>query len=177
MSYIKIKKFLLFLIISLFFICALPSFAAEILTQPSTQTTVVAPEGLTSKEKADLERQYRFDYRNKGILQTPYVSMPGGGAAEGIEAAGLTPINEEEVLYRYFGIATELYKSGKAEEASEVLKFILLKKPGDEYVKSYLKKITEESKKSTAKWEKITISDAKSLKEKEIKDLLRDGID
>jgi len=173
---IKFVTRIFFVFISaLFFIpnSELLSFAAE--SPASEQQSILAPEGLTSKEKADLERQYRYEFRRKDTLLTPYVSMPGAVEIAGEEE--LYAINEREKLYRYFGIATELYESGKPEEAAEILKYISYKSPDDEYVKNFLKKVSEEAKKSKTEWAKNASRDAKILKDKQIKDLAREGID
>jgi polysaccharide export outer membrane protein len=175
MNNLVIKKLFNIFIITLVSIIgnALLSFAAEPLY--TEQPSVLAPEGLSEKEKAQLERQYRYEYRKKDLLLTPYVSVPGGPEVMGEEE--LKALNEEEKLYRYFGIANELYQSGQEEEAIEVLKYILYKKPGDEYVKNFLKKIMEETKRKKADWKKAAGRDAKILKDQQIKELVRDGID
>lgn len=163
-----------------FLLCALLapniSFAAETPAPPSSQVTILAPEGLENKEQADLERQYRFDYRNKEMLLSPYAASaasPDGGISE----AELQAISEKEKLYRYFGIATELHKEGKNEEAAEILKYILIKNPNDEYVKNYLKKIADGVEAKRKSWGKTVKEDAKLLKAKQIRDLTREGLD
>ena len=47
-------------------------------------------------------------------------------------------LTEEEKLYRCFGAATRLREKGKYGEAIEILEYILDKKPGDDYLETYL---------------------------------------
>ena len=139
----------------------------------TAQSTILAPEGLSQKEKTQLERQYKFQYRNKKDLLSPYISSAGGP----VEESELKALNEKERLYRYFGIATELQKAGRTEEALEILRYILTKQPDDAYIKNYLKQAVSESNVKKSAWEKTTARDAQILKDGQIKELISDGIE
>jgi len=84
---------------------------------------------------------------------------------------------EEEKLYRYFGVASEFSDEGRYEEAIEILRYILEKKPEDDYVRSYLRGVTREMKLEKTRWKKKSKEDAKRLKRKRVQNLIQDGID
>ncbi|MCQ9206654.1 MAG: polysaccharide biosynthesis/export family protein [Omnitrophica bacterium] len=90
-------------------------------------------------------------------------------------AARLQKMSEGEKLYRYFGVASGLRKEGRLEEAVEILGYILEKNPGDDYVKSYLKRAEKEMQRHKAKWKTDSKKDAAYLKEEKIKGLALDG--
>ena len=145
-----------------------------VVVQP-TPSTVLAPQGLVPKEQAQLEQQYRYEFRNKSALLSPYVSSGSGGAAE--EVASIAAQTEQERLYRYFRAAAQLYGDKKFDEAIEILRYILEKSPDDEYVRGYLEKVQREKSTSKRDWTRTLTTDASVLKSKRIENLLKDGKD
>lgn len=140
-----------------------------------TPSTVLAPQGLTTKEQAQLEQQYKYEFRNKAALLSPYIVSGSGGAAE--EAATAAAETEQEKLYRYFRAADQLYRAKKFDEAIQILKYIVEKNPDDEYVRSYLQKVEKEKSANKKRWVRTVEGDANLLKNNKIKNLLRDGMD
>lgn len=176
------------------FVCLAPfAFAAQELTGQQTQpdvvissrdasitvtpapSTVLAPEGLTEAETANLEQQYRFTVRNKAQLLMPGISTSGGEGVMSEEAA--KEMSEAEKLYRYFGVAVNLYDHGKLDQAVEILRYISDKRPDDKYIKDYLRKMIYERDFNDRRWATTAAGDAQLLKRQTIKELLRDGID
>lgn len=84
-------------------------------------------------------------------------------------------ISEEETLYRYFGAATALRKTGRYKEALEILRYILEKSPDDDYVKSYMKDVKEEMREHNKRWKVNNKSVARRLRKKRVKTLVQDG--
>jgi protein involved in polysaccharide export with SLBB domain len=172
----KISFFCLFFGITAICVCTQACLAADDAPDASAMTTqstaISAPAQLPEKDLARLEKDYLFDVKQKQQLLSPYA--PGAGMP--MDTLEFEAINKQEKLYRYFGIATDLHKTGKHEEAIEILKYILLQTPDDEYVKSYLNRLTIENEQGKARWDKSLKSGAKQLKENQIKNLLQDGI-
>jgi len=139
--------------------------------------TIVAPGGLTGRERTQLRRQYTYEVRQKNLLQaTPDTSSFGGAPAYPGEAEPAYK-TEGERLHHYFGTAVDLHKQGRLEEASEILRYISDMDPGDEYVRAYLARVQRELKKQRSRWNRDVARDAATLKRLKIKGLLRDGID
>lgn len=136
--------------------------------------TILAPSGLTPKEQAVLERQYREIFRGKEMLLSPYIS--GAAAGVDITEAETKEQLEQEKSYRYFDVAKSLYQAGRLEEAIELLKFILYKNPDDEYVKYYLKKWQAEFASQETQWQGTSKKDAALLKQNKIDELTQEGI-
>ena len=150
------------------------SFGAEEIVAPAQEPTILATEGLQPREQASLERQYRYEFRHKNILEEPTITTAF------VDEPSINPIDtealtEQEKLYRYFGIATILYKAGRLEEAVEILDYIVWKKPNDEYVRQYLSKVKKEMKSKEAKWRMTSKKDMSLLKMIKIKELIADG--
>jgi protein involved in polysaccharide export with SLBB domain len=135
----------------------------------------LAPGGLTERERAESDRSYKYQYRNKELLTSPYVE--GGSAAPSGELAPAQPLNEDEKLYRYFGAATSLYKQGKTEEAIEILNYILEKDPGNGYVKNYLQKISCKNKLQESQYKAKAKNNAILFNKQKVRTSLQDGID
>jgi len=170
------KNFIFTLLILSLVVCgAQVSFGAEEIAIVSQDPIIYAPEGLEPREQASLERQYRYEFRNKGILEEPAIDTPFAEELS-IRPMDTEPLTEQGELYRYFGIATVLYKSGRLEEAVEILDYIVWKKPNDEYVKRYLSKVKRELKRSKAKWRSNSRKDTLLLKKIKIKELIADGL-
>ena len=140
-----------------------------------TPPVVFAPQGLSGLEQATLERNYRYDYRKKDIIAEPGVVTPYA-EEPGISAINKEAVNEQEKLYRYFGIASVFYQVGRLEEAVEILKYIASKKPEDGYVKQFLAKAEKELEYKESEWRKTSKSDAVVLSKIKIKDLITEGI-
>ena len=140
-----------------------------------TPSTVLAPQGLVPKEQAQLEQQYRYEFRNKSALLSPYVSSGSAGAAE--ESASTAAQTEQERLYRYFRAAAQLYDDKKFDESIEILKYILEKNPDDGYVRGYLEKVQREKGASKREWTRVLTTDASIIRSKRIENLLNDGKD
>lgn len=92
------------------------------------------------------------------------------------QSSPVREISEEETLYRYFGAATVLRRVGRHEEALEILRYILDKKPHDDYVKSYAEDVKDEMGEQKRKWTVDNKSAARRLRKKKIKALIRDGV-
>jgi len=92
-------------------------------------------------------------------------------------AAQSQEMNEGERLYKYFGVASDLRKEGRFEEAVEILGYILEKNPEDDYVRSYLKRTREDMRRHKTKWKADSKKDAAHLKKEKIQELTSDGID
>jgi len=135
---------------------------------------ILATAGLGEKEQSILEKRYRYTFRRKDIIQEPFISTPFIKEPS-ISPIGTEFVTEEEKLYRYFGIATILYDAGRLEEAEMILKYILMKRPDDKFVKNYLNKINKEKQKKDRQWRITSKRDAKVLKEIKIKNLIKDG--
>ena len=126
--------------------------AAEPLrSAPAESTAILAPEGLEERERANLERTYRFQYRNKQRILSPNLSptLSGGIPIEQQERAE----TEQERYYRYFAVAMELKEEGRFEEAAEILTFLSDRNPGDAYVKRCLDQIRCKNEFSTRRWQ------------------------
>ena len=171
-------------IVTAFFVCiaAIPAaFAAqEFQSVPSDQATIVAPEGLTERERLNLDKQYRFQYRQKGVILGPIPATgtagtgftpdaAAGGAPERVET-------EQEKLYRYFGVAATLYKETRYEEAIEVLKYIREREPEDDYVKNYLDRAKKAYDYQKSRWGAKTEKTSHALKTTRVNDLMSEGI-
>lgn len=148
--------------------------AQEMQGSTERQTVVFAPSGLTNKEQTDLERNYKFQYRDKSRVLSSYTST---GIDMGPDVIESREINKEEKLYRYFGAAMGLYKEGRLDEAIEVLKYIACEKPEDDYVKNCLKEMLIEKEAVSKKWGSESIKQARALKGPKIRNLLQEGID
>lgn len=146
----------------------------QIPTTTPLPPTILAPSGLESKEQAVLERQYRYEFRGKEMLLSPYIS--GAAAGVDITEAEAKEQLEQEKSYRYFDVAKSLYQTGRLEEAIELLKFILYKNPDDEYVKYYLKKWQAEFESKETQWQGTSKKDAARLKQNKIDELTQEGI-
>ena len=138
----------------------------------STGPTVVSPTNLADREQASLSRQYQFQVRNKAFLLGRAIA-----GSSGVPNAPTKEELEQEKLYRYFGVAANLYKEQKLEEAVEILKYILEKDPEDEYIKSYLARVQKEMQIQKANLKIADRSSAIFLKKKKIESLVQDGID
>lgn len=148
-------------------------FAAEQVGTYSGEAIVYAPEGLSNTEQSSLERQYRYSFRDKGRVLSPFTSTGGTVIPEGITAQRV----KEEKLYRYFGAAASLYRKGKLEEAIQILKYVSEEKPDDDYVKQYLNRLVTEKDIQRKKWGATSESDARILKSERIKNLIKEGVD
>ena len=169
------KNFIFILLVLPLVLCvAQASFGAEEIVAVRQDPIIYAPEGLESREKASLERQYRYDFRHKGILEEPTIVTPFAEEPS-IGPVDTEAMTEQEKLYRYFGIATILYKTGRLEEAVEILDYIVWKKPNDEYVKKYLSKLKKELREREATWRSTSKKDISLLKNVKIKELIADG--
>lgn len=147
-------------------------------------SSVIAPQGLTPKERSQLEKQYRFSTRNKAMLLNPYV-----GSDEIVESASIPspssmstgspalPQTEEEKMYRYFGVALALYKNGRSGEAIEILRYISDRNPNDKYVKNTLDRIVAEQAEGRRRWMDRSKDDAQRMRRETLKSLTNDGID
>jgi polysaccharide export outer membrane protein len=150
---------------ALLFLCPGESTAQEGQPVIIEESVILTPStgGLQEREQADLERQYRYEFRQKGIIlessvSTPYMEDPS------IYGIGDGYVTEEEKLYRYFGVATVFRKAGH------------YKRPDDKYVEGYLKNVEKELEDKKGKWEKRSKKDAALLKKDKIKELKEDGI-
>jgi len=191
LKYDKISK-ICFILTAIY--CTIASgsvvFAAQELGRAATSTTVttadgnivvtpapssvLAPQGLSDQEQAQLEQQYKFQFKNKGSILSPFISSAGAG----VDIEQVTKAqSEREKMYRYFGAAMGLYEKGRLDEAIEILKYITEKRPDDEYAKSYLKKLITERQFKKNQWSTTAKSDATFLKRDKIKNLLMDGKD
>ena len=108
-------------------------------TGASTEATVVAPGGLSEKERDRQQKDYTYEVRQKDRIISPYVDASAAGDESKAYVEG--EWNEQERLYRYFGVATTLREKGRLEEAVEILNYILYVNPTDDYVKNYLKNV------------------------------------
>jgi protein involved in polysaccharide export with SLBB domain len=135
---------------------------------------VVAPQGLTPLEVSNLEQQYRYTVRNKESILTPFVGSES--VSETGDALALKT-SEQEKLYRYFAVADKFYKSGRIEEAIEILQYIADKSPDDRYVRNYLKRARSEEAQRNKRWPCKSDGQSRLLKKQAIRDLLKDGID
>ena len=138
----------------------------------STGPTVVSPGSLADREQASLSRQYQFQVRNKAFLVGRAIA-----GSSGVPAAPTKEELEQEKLYRYFGVAVNLYKEQKLEEAAEILQYILDRDPEDEYIKSYLARVQKEMQIQKSDLKIADRSNAIFLKKKKIETLVQDGID
>ena len=142
-------------------------------------TIVFAPSGtpvsaVTAKEQYRLGREYQYGTKQKNIITSPYLTAPGEGPE--VTPEETETLNEQEKLYRYFGIATELYKAGRIEEAVELLEYITLKRPDDRYLQNYLFNLKKEANLKKEKWTKSYKKDAEILKRIKIKNLTEEGL-
>lgn len=131
---------------------------------------------MTEREQAGLRRQYEFQVRQKDLLLTPAgvaATSAGGGATAGMGGEE----TEGEKIHRYFGIALELNKEGRYEEASEILRYILALDPRDELARSYLERIRRDMSSQAMRWKKDAARDAQTMKRDRISTLLKDGTD
>lgn len=151
------------------------SIADQTQTAADAGPVIVSNASLTNREQESAGRQYTYQFRGKSKLLNPYVLTAGEPAAD-VEVAA-KPLTEAEKLYRYFGVATSLYEQGKFEEAIEILEFIVARDPENEYVKRYLQKVVYASKSQEGGYKKDAKIDAISLKKREIKLSLKEGID
>ena len=138
-------------------------------------SAIIAPQGLTPREKNELEKDYRFAVRDKASLLNPYV---GSNATSGDEAVGFEPgQTEDERLYRYFGVAMQLYKDGRLGEAIEILRYISDKKPEDKYVKTCLDKVVAEQESGRKRWISKAKVESSAIRRDMLKNMMKDGID
>jgi polysaccharide export outer membrane protein len=154
-------------------VCALSICTAQEEVAITNEPVVVAPSGLAGKEQAQLERQYRFEVRNKDVLLSPYVT--GSVSGESLPSAVEAEESEQAMLYRYFGVAMELYERGRLEEALEILMYIHNKNPADKYVESYIEKIDEELRIKKTGSDKLYQQYAARQKQRKVEDALMDG--
>jgi len=124
-------------------------------------TTSVSDDTITDREQREFDRSYKFRARQKQIVLSPYRAAPGEEELDAVETEELT---EEEKMYRYFGIASDLRESGKIEEAIELLEYILHKRPDDAYVKNYLKEIRVEANKGKGQWQVRVRKEAEDIR-------------
>ncbi|MBN1353363.1 MAG: polysaccharide export protein [Candidatus Omnitrophica bacterium] len=136
---------------------------------------VFAPEGLKSQEQESLERDYSYQYRQKGIIGEPAVFTPFAEKPS-IAPLSLEILTEQEKLYRYFGIASILYENGNLEEAKELLEYILYKRPNDEYIRNYLENVKRGIRNKSVRWRSKTRKDASRIRKAEIKENIKDGL-
>jgi|GEM_PF-2121628 len=132
------------------------------------------PSSLSEKEQSSIDRQSKYAYREKGMILSPYIAGEKGGAVSEEDALAQA---EEEKLYKYFSTAINMHDNGKIDEAIEILKYIMEKRPDDKYVKNFLDRFTSERISESRKWKMTTKNDARILKSKEIDNLVKDGID
>lgn len=176
-DYLRIGFILALIFYIIFFFTETPLRAQE--SEPifiREEPVILAPAGLEEREQADLERQYKYDYRQKGIITEPYISTPFREEPV-ISPFDRKALTEAEKLYRYFGIASVFYEAGRLEEAKEILEYISLKKPDDQYVKNYLDKINKELKSKKARQYEVDKKEAHLLKKIKIENSLKDGQD
>ncbi|MCM8761158.1 MAG: polysaccharide biosynthesis/export family protein [Candidatus Omnitrophica bacterium] len=149
-------------------------FAAVEETALASGPVIVAPSGLTERERHEADREYAYQFRGKDRLLSPYITGRASTfAAASYEAA---PLTEDEKLYRYFGAATKFYEQGRYEEAIEILKYILEKDPQNKYVKNYLSKVENANRFQEAQWKAKSLQEASFRKKQRIKRALADGI-
>lgn len=152
------------------------AYAATEASSEAIEPTVVAPGGLTERERAALDRQYKYEVRGKDRLVLPTAASAATAGYAG-PAPSVMESPEEEKLHRYFGTAVDLYDSGRLEEAAEIFKYLHEAYPDDDYVRSYLSRVQKELSSQKKVWKADEKQLAASLKKKKIKDLLQDGID
>jgi len=140
----------------------------------SKEPVVVAPGQLTELERRRLEIQYKDEVRRKDVILSPFA----GGAETGANVSRFLPETqtEQEMLYRYFGIASSLYEEGKLEESIEILEYILYVDPRDKYAKNYLKRLQKELKYKERTWKGKAEKTAESFQKERIRILKEDGI-
>lgn len=170
-------KYKVLIILTIFILAPLivnewSALAAQEPVTATAEPAILAPQGLADKEQAQLEQQYRYTFRDKGAILSPYQETDTYSQGE-LERAQ----NEQEKLYRYFGAANTLYKEGRLEEAAKILKYIAEKNPDDEYVKHFYDKVLEELRYKKKQWKAQMESDARFLREQRVKSLIREGID
>ena len=144
-------------------------------TAGTTESSVFTTEGLSAQEVKKLEQQTKYKVRGKSMLEEPSIVTPFT-AEPSIDPLDTKALSEEERLYRYFGIASILYETGKFEEAIEILEYILSKKPRDEYVKRYLNQIRGKLSVRNVKWRATSRKSADILKKIRLKELMDDGV-
>jgi protein involved in polysaccharide export with SLBB domain len=147
----------------------------QTITVVSEEPVVLAPDGLETREQAQLEQRYRYEFRNKDLILRPGISTPVTDEPLISNIMGAGPMSEEEKLYRYFGVATLLREAGKVEEAVEVLKYIAEKRPTDRYLANYLKETQRELHLQESKWKQGHRRDAEVLKRIQVQSLMEDG--
>lgn len=141
--------------------------------EPGQAPTVVAPGGLTEREQSALQKQYRFQVRNKAQLLKPLAGSPETFMLPDWETQ--RDISKKELLYRYFGAAAQMKEEGKYDEAIEVLQYIASQDPKDKYVANYLKRTIKERDKTEKEWKKEVANDARIMKNETVTQLLSDG--
>lgn len=144
------------------------------LSKPDEKATIVAPGGLSSRERSQLRRDYEYQVRDKDIIAgvSDSASSAAKDSAPVFEAGRQT---EGEKLHRYFGIAAELYKQGRLEESAEILRYLNGIDPSDEYVKAYLGRVQRDMKRHKSRWDTDAAREAASLKRQKISSLLEYG--
>lgn len=151
------------------------AFAAQTPTAaPPDQTAILAPEGLEARERANLEQQYRFQYRNKQRILHPDISS---------RVAGWVPVEdtmrqetEDEKLYRYFLVAQDLYKQGRCDEAVEVMGYVASRKPQDGYVQYTLQQMKQKATFGEKRWGVCEAGKGNQLRSLKVKNLFNEGV-
>jgi polysaccharide biosynthesis/export protein len=139
----------------------------------STGPVIVAPAGLTDRERHEADREYAYQYRSKYRLLSPGVSSSRG--VSGGQVVETEPVTEEEKLYRYFGAATKFYEDGHYEEAIEILEYILSKDPRNKYIRDYLKKVVKVNARQEKQWKEQSRKQAAVLTRQRVSRALTEG--
>lgn len=142
-------------------------------TGDSVEATVVAPGGLSEKERDRQQKEYTYEVRQKDRIVSPYVDSEAAGDVSKASIEG--EWNEQERLYRYFGVAADLRKEGKLEESVEILEYIVYVNPTDNYVRSYLDDVKKDLKNKNYKWDRTSAKDAEKIKKEKVKNLTIEG--
>jgi len=145
---------------------------ADELSTASAQTTVVAPGGLVQKEQTALQRQYQYQVRQKDLLIASHLFGTSNAADISLGRAQA----EEEKLHRYFGIAVNLCKNERLEEAAEILQYILTKDPEDNYTKEYLARVQKAIERQKRQFRIENKIEASKIKKNKLENLVKDGV-
>ncbi|MFA6635876.1 MAG: polysaccharide biosynthesis/export family protein [Candidatus Omnitrophota bacterium] len=129
--------------------------------------------GLTAAEQASIDRQYQFEVRGKERILDPYIYASGRDTSDGELTS--RRVGEDERLYRYFGTAMDLYDQGRFDEAAEILEYISMTRPEDEYVKNILKQVKGHKRREKRSWDRRIGGNSGRLRRNMIKDLLKEG--